>query len=215
MIQETRIFLNKSNSKWIVIGINPEEKIFDIDVWLGGEKCTPFKLGENGLTDLICMLAGHTYFKDEYWVSEICYHVFNRVFIRVFNRVCVFLGFSHPKQRSSMQTSPKNTLTMEKCAIQGSVVFKICDTVNPGAAIYLGIPTIEALLALRFELKLLISAKDAYAVQSVWGRIVDRLTLNPDADWFGDDVDKNEFVLISEIKSNFAELVSRDVASNI
>lgn len=73
MIQETRIFLNKSNSKWIVIGINPEEKIFDIDVWLGGDKCTPFKLGENGLTDLICMLAGHTYFKDEYWVSVIMY----------------------------------------------------------------------------------------------------------------------------------------------
>lgn len=35
IIHETRIFLNKSNSKCVVISISPEHKIFDVDVWLG------------------------------------------------------------------------------------------------------------------------------------------------------------------------------------
>lgn len=84
---------------------------------------------------------------------------------------------------------------------------------KPGTVIYLGIPTIETLLGLRYELKLLINALDAYAIQAIWGRVVDRLVQKPNHDWFGDNVDKNEFALISEIKSNFDELIQFDVQS--
>lgn len=71
---------------------------------------------------------------------------------------------------------------MGKCHIQGSVVFKKNNTMKPGTVIYLGIPTIETLLGLRYELKLLINALDAYAIQAIWGRVVDRLVQKPNHD---------------------------------
>lgn len=71
LLKETRVFLNKSNSKWVTIGINPEDKVFKVDVWIGGDKCMPFKIGEDGLTDFISMLAKHPYFKEDFWVRQL------------------------------------------------------------------------------------------------------------------------------------------------
>lgn len=68
-MQDTRIYLNNSNSKWLTIGVNLDKPEFYTDIFIQGDKCKPFKLGVNGLNCLVAELAQHAYFREEFGVS--------------------------------------------------------------------------------------------------------------------------------------------------
>lgn len=75
MFDETCIYLNKTNNKWLTIGIAPDavnnvnEKIsgFTSEVYLCGNKCENFKLGGlKGFIQLMRQLRELEYFKSAF-----------------------------------------------------------------------------------------------------------------------------------------------------
>lgn len=75
-----------------------------------GERCIPFKLREDGLGDLICMLANHTYFKDEFWVSRIRVYILSCVQLCAYF-VCFFIQNSGAVWKFRLITPWKSVLS--------------------------------------------------------------------------------------------------------
>lgn len=195
----TRIYLNNSNTKWLLVGVSLEKPKFYVDVLLQGEKCRTIKLGIDGLKCLTTELAQHDYFMKEYGVSS------NLQTNYISNLHYFFLYF-----QSHVPTTTQNVISTEKVTIQGNHVFKITMKTDPTASIYLGMVSIERLLEMQKWITEIIHMKNPEIVQKMWDSLVVNIANNKSE---LPSVGGNVLAATAEFRCNFSALLNLDITN--
>lgn len=63
MFYETTLSLNNTNSKWLRIGISPQDETFKENVFLGGDKTPTIQLTAEGFYQMLYQIRKIDYFK--------------------------------------------------------------------------------------------------------------------------------------------------------